>query len=257
MSVTTAPAIDFSRCVNLIEVASGPDEWRFGLHPDHVAMGWTWRALQMRKAGELGCKNHILHMPLGRLIGVGTFTFDMASQLMAAGGRYAALVPGFARDLAPLVRDGHRVEVYLGCLQSSPGMTGLKGQGLRDDYLRKLATNLKPFLDLGCPRIWFDASALIRPGDAELGVLQWLRGTGVEVGIEAWPVQAEHLAGFPVFAVEQDYQAQRAYPGAMDRQRAGRIVRSVNHTPAELKAATVAAILADGDLPAIDIVNLQ
>lgn len=259
--MTTSPAtppIDFTRCINLVEIASGPDEWKYGLHPEHVARGWVWRIEHMRKVANLGCKHHILHLPFGRLVGVHTFAFDMASVLLESGdARYTQLVSTFASALRPLVREGHTIEVYAGSLQGSAGMINLKAPagGKRDDYLRRLATNLKPFLDLGCRRIWGDASALIRPGDAEYGVIQWTRGVGVEFGIEAWPVDADHFAGYPIFAVEQDYQNQKVYPGALARAKAGPIVRSVNKFPAGERPKAVAAILADGDVPAIDVLN--
>lgn len=245
--------MNLTACVNLVEVSSGPESWRFGLHPEHVRLGWDWRLEAIRRAAEMGCRRHILHLPLGREVKDGTFQFDTVSSLLAAGTEYRALVHGFAPFVQRASREGHRIEVYLGCLQGSVGMMALRRPLRQDDYLRRLATNLKPYLEAGCHRLYFDASVFIRGHDPEYGVLRWLIGMGIDVGIEPWPVQAGHWAGLPVFTVEHEYHAHRRLPGALPKEKAGEVVRSLNHEPPMNRESAVEAILADGHTPAIDV----
>jgi hypothetical protein len=244
-------------CINCPLIASGPDEWPFGLHPEHVRHGWPWRTAHMRRVGDMGCKRHILWMPLGRETGVRSLPFDMASRLLAAPPEYRALVNGFAPAMLPLIREGHTIDVYLGMLQI-PTMAELhSARGRYDDYLRRLSTNLKPFTDIGA-RMYWDSSCLIAPGMVEHGHLKAMEMVAGPAGIESWPLFADHWAGHPLYIVDSDYRIQIDMPGALPREKAGPVVRTINHLMQDKDALlrAYAEILADGHTPGLDLNNL-
>lgn len=246
--------IDPRKCINYMGISSGPDEWKYGLHPEHVRGGWPWRVQHMRTVAGMGCTRHLLHMPLGR---DPDYQVDMASRLAAdPDPAYGKLVVNFARDLKPLLREGNAIDVYLGFLQGSRGLEALKAPGKWDDYLRRLATTFKPFLDLGCGTIYFDCSCLVTIDMIEYDIFEMLRHI-VGVGIESWPVNAPQYAGWPVCIENGTYKSQITYPGALPVAKAGPVVRLLDHTPDSEKVAAYEGIVADGHVPAVDLLNLD
>lgn len=247
--------IDPSKCVNVPHIASGPDSWKYNLHPDHVSQGWPWRANQIRRVAAMGCPETILHMPLGKITGSDNYPFDMASRLLADDEPYRKLVNDLASNLRPIVLSGHRINAYLGALHCD-SMRNLSRYDQADDYLRRLSTNLRPFFSLGCDTIYFDSSSDIATGDPEYGIFVWMFGRGIRVGIESWPFRPGY-AGWPIFIIDQTYRTQVKSTGAMKREHAGPIVRTIDFYSDAEKVDAYKAILGDGDTPGVDLFNLN
>jgi hypothetical protein len=253
-----------SDIVNIIEIGSS-DTPPFGFDEQHKAQGWPYRTDGMKRARDItGNPRTIIHNPHGWVVGK-EYALDMVPILQAAGGIYKGLVDGFAPAMRPLIADGHIVDVYLGKLDCE-GMKTKPIAGNRrvpldlDDYLRRLATSLKPYVDAGVRRVYVDASALIPCAGREWATMMMINEWFPDgMGVEARPVNAPWWETSAVYSLDSHWIISRNWPGASpDKAFGDDVVRVCNeylHQGPDVAVAAIEKVQAEGHTAGVDVVN--
>jgi hypothetical protein len=257
--------MNISQIVNIIEIGSS-DTPPFGFDEQHKAQGWSYRTDGMKRARDItGNPRTIIHNPHGWKVG-DEYALDMVPILQAAGGIYKGLVDGFAPAMRPLIADGHVVDVYLGKLDCE-GMKTKPIAGNRrvpldlDDYLRRLATSLKPYVDAGVRRVYVDASAIVDAGTRDAATLdmihEWFPGG---LGIEARPCIMAERAGYPVYSLDGDWEKSRYWPAFEPDGMFTDVVRVCTeylHQGPDVAVAAIEKVQAEGHTAGVDVINAK